>query len=72
MENMTEKLTINGNIAALSTGGHSPLLKVFRYDKINRIKSMHTATFNGMQWNMPAYAYYTNHMYDFNGGLQYL
>jgi RHS repeat-associated protein len=64
----------DGNIAALSTAGiYSPMLKVFRYDKISRIKTMNTATLNAYrEWNTPTDAYFTTYFYDFNGNLIHL
>ena len=42
----------NGNISCLSTDYYTetPLLKSFRYDKLNRIKRMQTASISAGEW----------------------
>ena len=65
----------NGNISALTTSfynlGENSLLKLFRYDKINRIKQMQTAVLNefGTNWTAPSDKFSTAYTYDFNGNL---
>ena len=61
----------NGNISALSsnTCQTEAMLKTFRYDKLNRIKQMQTATLNGTNWGNPAYNFATLYSYDFNGNI---
>ncbi len=44
-------------------------MKTFRYDKLNRIKQMQTATLNGTNWGNPAYNFATLYSYDFNGNI---
>ena len=65
----------NGNISALTTSfynlGDNSLLKLFRYDKINRIKQMQTEVLNefGTNWTAPSEKFSTTYTYDFNGNL---
>ena len=68
----------NGNIAALTTGhydlGNDPLLKLFRYDKLNRIKQMRTSRLNelGTNWTAPSTKYSADYTYDYNGNFRSL
>jgi RHS repeat-associated protein len=64
----------NGNISALSTvyTYRDPLLKAFRYDKLNRIRSMQTARLSGTKWDALSQSYATEYTYDLNGNLQTL
>jgi len=61
----------NGNIAALSTATYSvtPLLKLFRYDKLNRIKQMQTASISAGEWGSPTDNFSTEYRYDYNGNI---
>ncbi len=63
----------NGNIAGMATQTQKskPLWKSFRYDKLNRIKSMQTAMLDQgfYQWYPLTDAYRTDYIYDFNGNL---
>ena len=65
----------NGNISALTTSFFDvvgdPLLKLFRYDKINRIKLMQTAVLrqHDAQWPSPLKNFFTSYTYDYNGNL---
>ena len=61
----------NGNISALTTDypGLTPLLKAFRYDKLNRIRTMETATLSGVNWNTLTQNYATAYNYDANGNI---
>ena len=55
---------------AYLTAGDSPLVKFFRYDKLNRIKRMRTAV---AAWNPlcnPSDNLATDYTYDFNGNLK--
>jgi len=61
----------NGNIAALSTATDSvtPLLKSFRYDKLNRIKRMQTAGISAGEWGSLTDNFSTEYRYDYNGNI---
>ena len=65
----------NGNISALTTSFFvvvgNPLLKLFRYDKLNRIKQMQTSILEGDNggWTSPSRAFFTSYTYDYNGNL---
>ncbi len=65
----------NGNISALTTScyqwGDPSLLKWFRYDKLNRIKQMRTAThsYDATGWNPLSDNFSTEYTYDWNGNL---
>ena len=61
----------NGNIAALSTATDSvtPLLKLFRYDKLNRIKRMQTAGISAGEWGSLTDNFSTEYRYDYNGNI---
>ncbi|MBR3467951.1 MAG: hypothetical protein IKH15_12140 [Bacteroidales bacterium] len=68
----------NGNISALTTScyqwGDPSLLKRFRYDKLNRIKQMRTAThsYDATGWNPLSDNFSTEYTYDWNGNLLFL
>jgi RHS repeat-associated protein len=66
----------NGNISALTTDYLSteinPLVKFFRYDKLNRIKGMKTNSDAGNPQCQPFYTYSTYYTYDHNGNLDTL
>ena len=66
----------NGNISALTTDylttGITPLVKFFRYDKLNRIKGMKTNSDAGNPQCQPFYTYSTYYTYDHNGNLDTL
>ena len=68
----------NGNISALTTSNYHiwipSMLKLFRYDKLNRIKSMQTAahSFNPTGWESVCDNYSTQYTYDWNGNLLFL
>ena len=61
----------NGNISALTTDyadiNNGTLLKSFRYDKLNRIRSMETTTLTGSNWGALTQNYATAYTYDPNG-----
>ena len=65
----------NGNISALSESIYNlwnrGILKLFRYDKLNRIKRMRTAAhhFEGSGWETPSDNFATDYTYDWNGNL---
>ena len=65
----------NGNISALTTSYHNStnvvLMKLFRYDKLNRIKQMQTAEqFQSTSgWEPVSDNYSTEYEYDWNGNL---
>ena len=64
----------NGNISALTTGLYhcdETLLKLFRYDKLNRIKRMRTASrwFWDYGWSSVSDNFSTTYTYDWNGNL---
>lgn len=66
----------NGNISALTTDYLSteinPLVKFFRYDKLNRIKGMKTNSDAGNPQCQPFNTYSTYYTYDHNGNLDTL
>ena len=64
----------NGNISGMSTHARpSSIMKAFRYDKLNRIMFMETATLAGNDtWSPLSQQYKTIYRYDFNGNLVYL
>ena len=68
----------NGNISALTTSYYQlwipSMLKLFRYDKLNRIKSMQTAahSFSPTGWESVSDNYSTQYSYDWNGNLLFL
>lgn len=66
----------NGNISALTTDylttEINPLVKFFRYDKLNRIKGMKTNSDAGNPQCQPFYTYSTYYTYDHNGNLDTL
>ena len=65
----------NGNISALTTSYYHlmmpSLLKTFRYDKLNRIKQMQTAThsYDATGWEPVSDNFSTEYTYDWNGNL---
>ncbi|MEG2071531.1 MAG: hypothetical protein RR034_09185, partial [Bacteroidales bacterium] len=61
----------NGNISAISSNSYPtpPLLKSFRYDKLNRLKLMQTATLGSTQWTNLGDQYGADYRYDYNGNL---
>ena len=65
----------NGNISALSESvynlGEKGFLKLFRYDKLNRIKRMRTAAHhqNNPGWETASDNFATDYSYDWNGNL---
>ena len=64
----------NGNISALTTGLYhcdETLLKLFRYDKLNRIKRMRTASrwFWDYGWSSVSDNFSATYTYDWNGNL---
>ena len=68
----------NGNISALSESIYNlydrGLLKLFRYDKLNRIKQMRTAAHqdNNSGWESASDNFATDYSYDWNGNLLFL
>ncbi|MBR4536059.1 MAG: hypothetical protein IKO62_05315, partial [Bacteroidales bacterium] len=67
----------NGNISALTTGylttGVPPMVKFFRYDKLNRIKRMETCMPTSSPiWLCVGNQYATNYSYDYNGNIMAL
>ena len=64
----------NGNISAISVGikDLNPLLKSFRYDKINRIKKMTSAGINNNLWGTLSNLFGSLYSYDFNGNIDTL
>ena len=66
----------NGNISALTTDylttGINPLVKFFRYDKLNRIKGMKTNSDAGNPQCQPFNTYSTYYTYDHNGNIDTL
>ncbi|MCR4858676.1 MAG: hypothetical protein K5890_10850 [Bacteroidales bacterium] len=68
----------NGNISALSESiynlGEKGFLKLFRYDKLNRIKRMRTAAHhqNNPGWETASDNFATDYSYDWNGNLLFL
>ena len=61
----------NGNISCLSTDYYTktPLLKSFRYDKLNRIKRMQTAGVSAGEWGNLTDDFSTEYRYDYNGNI---
>ena len=61
----------NGNISALSLGIDTlnPMLKSFRYDKLNRIKMMESAYLSNNIWGVLSNRFGTEYSYDFNGNI---
>jgi len=61
----------NGNISCLSTDYYTetPLLKSFRYDKLNRIKRMQTAGVSAGEWGSLTDNFSTEYRYDYNGNI---
>ncbi|MBR4535774.1 MAG: hypothetical protein IKO62_03865 [Bacteroidales bacterium] len=61
----------NGNISVLTTDyytiGANCLAKIFRYDKLNRIKQMETCS--PSTWTCVTDQYLTNYSYDYNGNI---
>ena len=69
-----ERDLYNGNISYMTTTdqiGRS-LLKSFRYDQLDRLVSMETATPTSSGWGALGQAYKSSYRYDFNGNLLYL
>ena len=64
----------NGNISAISVGikDLNPLLKSYRYDKINRIKEMKSAGLNNNVWVTLTNLFGSTYSYDFNGNIESL
>ena len=68
----------NGNISALSESvyniGEKGFLKLFRYDKLNRIKRMRTAAhhYDNPGWESVSDNFATDYAYDWNGNLLFL
>ena len=68
----------NGNISALSESIYNlydrGLLKLFRYDKLNRIKRMRTAAhhYDNPGWESVSDNFATDYAYDWNGNLLFL
>ncbi|MDX9697825.1 MAG: RHS repeat-associated core domain-containing protein, partial [Bacteroidales bacterium] len=64
----------NGNISAISVGikDLNPLLKSYRYDKINRIKEMKSAGLNNNIWGTLSNLFGSTYSYDFNGNIDTL
>ena len=66
----------DGNISALTTDylttGITPLVKFFRYDKLNRIKRMLNSTWIENPQCYPSYNYSSHYSYDYNGNFDIL
>ena len=69
--NYFPQTAINGNISCLSTDYYTktPLLKSFRYDKLNRIKRMQTAGVSAGEWGNLTDDFSTEYRYDYNGNI---
>ncbi len=64
----------NGNISAISVGikDLNPLLKSYRYDKLNRIKEMKSAGLNNSVWGTLSNLFGNTYSYDINGNIESL